>query len=430
MWIMKNYLRLMTLVCGVWLSSNHAAEMLPLQNSTALTQPTVKTIGTTSLGSNIEGLLRYAREHNPSLAAARFDVEAATQRAEPSAALADPILRIEPMDVTRGGGTRYLLMQSVPWSGKRGLQREVSEAKIAQADGQMAATWTDLANRIKQAYAMYHYTAASERLTQQTLDLLDNMEQIVQTRYANGLATQQDVIQVQVEKTMLRGELIALQNEHHHSHAQLNALLARPTSAPLAEAEQLRSMPSPASLDEAALLEQLLARNPQLRIAEADIQTAERSRELSYAKRYPDLTFGIAPTQSGNTIKQWDLMLELNIPLQQSSRRSQEGETEAMLSASTARKQALLDQMQAELSEALSALESARRTETLITTRLLPQAELTYQSALAGYETGKVSFGMLIEAQKQILKAKQQHLQAQTDMQLRLADIEKSLGEE
>ncbi|MEQ1913807.1 MAG: TolC family protein, partial [Sideroxydans sp.] len=61
---------------------------------------------------------------------------------------------------------------------------------------------------------------------------------------------------------------------------------------------------------------------------------------------------------------------------------------------------------------------------------LLPQAEMTYQSALAGYETGKVSFSMLIEAQKQILKAKQQHLQAQTDMQLRLADIEKSLGEE
>ena len=427
---MKNYLKLVPLACSAWLFSCHA-EVLPLQNSTALANaPNVKMASTTSLGSNVEGLLRYAREHNPSLAAARFDVEAATQRAEPAAALPDPVLRIEPMDVTRGGSTRYLMMQSVPWLGKRGLQREVSEAKMAQADGQMAATWTELASRIKQTYAMFHYTAASERLTQQTLDLLDSMEQIVQTRYANGLASQQDVIQVQLEKTLLRGELIALQNEHHHSHARLNALLSRPTSAPLADPEQLRSMPSPAALDEAALLEQLRARNPQLRIAEADIQSAEKNRALSYAKRYPDFTLGVAPTQSGNAIKQWDLMLELNIPLQQSSRRAQEGETEAMLSASTARKQALLDQMQSELSESLSALESARRTETLIATRLLPQAELTYQSALAGYETGKVSFSMLIEAQKHILKAKQQHLQAQTDMQLRLADIEKSLGEE
>jgi outer membrane protein TolC len=382
------------------------------------------------LGSDVEGLLRYAREHNPSLAASRFDVEAATQRTEPSAALPDPVLRIEPMNVTGSSSTRFLLMQSVPWYGKRGLQREVAEAKMAQADGQMAATWTELANSIKQAYAMYHYTIESERLTQQTLDLLDSMEQIAQTRYANGLATQQDVIQVQVEKTLLRSELIALQNEHHHSHARLNALLSRPSNAPLAVPEQLRSMPSPAALDESALLEQLRARNPQLRIAESDIRSAEKSRELSYAKRYPDFIFGVAPTQSGNTIKQWDLMFELNIPLQQSSRRAQEGENEAMLSASTARKQALLDQVQSDLSESLSALESARRTEKLIATRLLPQAELTYQSALVGYETGKVSFGMLIEAQKQILKSKQQHLQAQTDMQLRLADIEKSLGEE
>lgn len=427
---MRNYLRGMTLVCGIWLSSSYAAELLPLQSSITLTQPSPESAGTTSLGSNVEGLLHYAREHNPSFAAARFEFEAATQRAEPAAALPDPVLRIEPMDVTRNGGTRFLVMQSVPWIGKRGLQREVSEAKMAQADGQLAATWTALANRIKQTYAMYHYTAANARLTQQTLDLLDHLELIVQTRYANGLATQQDVIQVQVEKTLLRGELIALQNEHHHSHARLNALLSRPSNAPLAEPAQLRSMPSPASLNETALLEQLLMRNPQLRIAEADIQAAEKSRELGYAKRYPDFTLGVAPTQSGNTLKQWDLMLELNIPLQQASRRAQEGESEAMLSAATARKQALLDQMQAELSESLSALESARRTESLIATRLLPQAELTYQSALAGYETGKVSFSMLIEAQKQILKAKQQHLQAQTDMQLRLADIEKSLGEE
>ena len=45
-------------------------------------------------------------------------------------------------------------------------------------------------------------------------------------------------------------------------------------------------------------------------------------------------------------------------------------------------------------------------------------------------ETGKVEFAMLIEAQKQILKVRQQQLQTQTDMQLRLADIEKLLGEE
>jgi outer membrane protein TolC len=116
--------------------------------------------------------------------------------------------------------------------------------------------------------------------------------------------------------------------------------------------------------------------------------------------------------------------------LQQSSRRSQEREAEAQLTASNLRKEALLNQTESDLSESLSALEAARHTESLITTQLLPQAELTYQSALASYETGKVDFAMLIDAQKQILKVRQQLLQAQTDMQLRLSEIEKLLGEE
>jgi outer membrane protein, heavy metal efflux system len=418
---MKPSLSIITMLCALWLTPSSAEELL---------------------GSTLTGLLDYAREHNPELAATRFEAEAAHQRTESVGALPDPVLRTELMDITnqgttgprllpsQTGGTRYLLMQSFPWYGTRDLRREVADAQAAQATGQVAASWTDLAAHIKETYAMRYFTVSSAQLSQQTLDLLDGLEQVAQTRYANGIGQQQDVIRVQVEKTMLRSELIALQNEAHHSHARLNALLSRPVNSPLAEAAQLRNMPPAAKLDEVALQEHLLAQNPQLRIADANIQSSEKSRDLAHANRYPGFTLGVAPTQTGSTVKGWDLMLEINIPLQQGSRRSQERESEALLSASTARKQAVINRMQSELSENLSALESARRTETLINTRLLPQADLTYQSALAGYETGKVDFSMLIEAQRQILKARQQLLQIQTDMQLRLADIERLLGEE
>jgi len=172
---------------------------------------------------------------------------------------------------------------------------------------------------------------------------------------------------------MLHSELIALQNDLHHTHARMNTLLSRPVNAPLAEPAQLRAMPPPARLDEATLLDRLRAQNPQLRIADATIQSFEKSRDLAYNNRYPGVTLGVAPNQFGSTIKTWDLMLEFSIPLQQSPRRAQERETEALLSASNARKEALLNQTQSELSESLSALDSARRTEVLISTRLLPQ---------------------------------------------------------
>ncbi len=417
---MKLPLSVITALCVFWFSPANAEE---------------------PLGSSLGSLLSYAREHNPELAATRFEAEAAQQRTESADALPDPILRTELMDITnlgntapnllptRVGGTRYLLMQTVPWFGKLDLQREVASAQAMQANGQVTASWADLATRIKQTYAIHYYAISSDHLAQLTLELLNGLEKIAQTRYANGLGRQQDVIRVQLEKTKLRSELIALENEAHHSHARLNALLSRPVNSHLAEPLQLPPIPAAIKLDEADLLDRLRAQNPQLRIAEANIQSSEMNRELSYANRYPNFTFGVAPTQSGSAVKSWDLMVEFNIPLQQSSRRSQERETEAMLSAFNARKIALLDQTQSELSENLSALEAARRTESLIATRLLPQAELNYQSGLAGYETGKVDFELLIDAQKQILNARLQQLQAQTDMRLRLADIEKLLGD-
>ena len=101
-----------------------------------------------------------------------------------------------------------------------------------------------------------------------------------------------------------------------------------------------------------------------------------------------------------------------------------------MLAASGARKEALLNQMLADLSESVSSLETARRTESLTATRLLPQAELTYRSALAGYETGPVDFATLLDAQRQILKARQQQLKAQLQAQSSLAEIERLLGAE
>ena len=413
-----------TVLCALWFTQASAADE-PL------------------LGKNLAGLLDYAREHNPEFAAARYDADAAQQRVQSASALPDPVLRTELLDITNQGtnkgtsllpsqvgSTRYTLLQSFPWFGKRDLQREVAEAQVAQTDDQVTATWADLSSSIKSAYAQYYYWSGSERLARETLELLNNLEQVAQTRYANGLGPQQEVIRAQVEQTGLRGELIDLDNESHNIQARLNTLLSRPAMTALAEPASLRPLPAPAQLDYTALEKKLLARNPQLLIADARIKAAEKSRDLAYNNRFPGFTLGVAPTQSGGAIKTWDLMVELNIPLQQGLRRSQEYETESMLEASGARKKALLNRMLSDLSESISSLQTARRTESLTATQLLPQAELNYQSALAGYENGKVDFAILLDAQRQILKARQQQLKAQLEEQLRLAEIERLLGEE
>ena len=87
-------------------------------------------------------------------------------------------------------------------------------------------------------------------------------------------------------------------------------------------------------------------------------------------------------------------------------------------------------QLLGELAGNLAGLDAARRTEALVKTQLLPQSELSLQSALAAYENGKAEFAMLLEAQRQIRKARQEILKSQVEAQMRLAEIERILGED
>ncbi len=395
-----------------------------------------------AIGRSVESLLDLARKNNPEYATMRLEADAAAERVTPAGNLPDPKFRAELRDITkfgeqsptlspsRVGSTRYLLMQDVPWFGKRDLKREIAALEAEGAQGRARNTWAELSARIKTAYAQLYYVHGNEVLTREILDLLVRLEKVAQVRYASGLAAQQDVVRAQVEQTDLRNELIALENEKRALHARMNALLSRPSHAALAEPEALRALPAPARLDFAALEERVRGRNPLLFTEEARLKAAEKNRDLTYKNRYPDFTFGVSPIQYQGAVKEWELMVELNIPLQQGTRRAQERESEVMLSAAQARKEATANQVLSDLSENLAGIEAARRTETLVDTSLLPQAEVTFEAALQGYETGKVDFATLLDAQRQIWQARRIRIKAQAEAQSRLGEIERLLGEE
>jgi cobalt-zinc-cadmium efflux system outer membrane protein len=249
-------------------------------------------------------------------------------------------------------------------------------------------------------------------------------------RYAGGLAAQQDITRIHVEHTGMRAELAALAGEWRQSQSRLNALLARPWDAPLAPPEALRPLPEPSKLDFNALSERVRQANPQLAVESARVRSAEKNRDLSFKNRYPDVTVGINAMQRQGSVNEWGLMFELNLPIQGDVLRAQERESEAMLAAAQSRHEAALNQALADLSDNLSALETARQTQHLMTYSLMPQADLTWRAALAEYENGKADFATLLDAQRQIRQARLGQLKAQVDAQMRLAEIEKLLGED
>lgn len=393
-------------------------------------------------GASVEPLLTLAKEHNPDYASMRFEAQAATERIAPAGALMDPKFRVEWMDITQGGSqnatllpgnvgsTKYTLMQDLPWFGKRELKQNIAAQEAQASQGKAQGSWAELAARVKITHAQRYYLHHTRQLTLELLDLSTRLAKVAQVRYAGGLAMQQDAIRAQLEQTAMQTELVALQGESRQFDARLNALLARPNNAALATPERLRPVPVAAKLDAQALMARSQQTNPRLLTEASSIRSAELGRELTLKNRYPDFTLAITPTQMQSRISEWGLMLEVNIPLQQASRRAEEHEVQAMLDAAQSRRAATANQVASELSENLAGLDAAQRTEQLAKSSLLPQAELTFQAALAGYENGKLDFATLLDAQRQVRQARQAQLKAQLEAQMRLAEIEKLLGED
>ncbi|MBK8537709.1 MAG: TolC family protein [Candidatus Competibacteraceae bacterium] len=387
-------------------------------------------------GATLPELLIWAEQHNPELTAMQHDVEAAEARVQPAGALPDPMFSVEWRDIpndsdftlapARVGSMKYTVAQTLPLGGKLESKQRMAEAEVEKAHRQRSTLSAALRAKLITAFIQRYQAQQNEILLKEELMFLHEIERVAQIRHANGLTPQQDALKAQIEQTTIKADLIMAMTEQQQARAKLNALLSRPANAPLAEPKALPPMPKPAALADTA--DRAISANPELLTQAAAITAAQQNQRLVQANRYPDLTVSVSPIQVGNRLADWELMLSVNIPLQQTSRRSQEREAAEMLSAAQLRQDAIANQVQGDLQEQLAGLDSAREQEKLIRTSLLPQADLTFQAALASYQTGRVDFTTLLDAQRQMRRARFGQLKALLEQYLRLAEIERLVG--
>ena len=110
------------------------------------------------------------------------------------------------------------------------------------------------------------------------------------------------------------------------------------------------------------------------------------------------MTVGVGAMQIGNGLESTELMLEVEIPFQQRARRERERESRLLEEAALARTEATLFALESRGATAWSQWTSARERRELAENTLMPQADATFQSALASYQVGSVDFGTLLEA--------------------------------
>ena len=385
-------------------------------------------------GATAASLLVLGRQLSPDLRAMALERDAAAARANAAGRLDDPVFRAMSDEVDRTSGPRinkmYLSVeQEFPLWGKLDLKRSAALAAVDAARGREQASAAELDEKIKVAFARYYAASQALFVNREVGRLASSTAKLAKERYAQNLGPQTDAITAEAEITRTAMQTVRLEAERRSAAARLNALLARPPSAPLAEPKGLRRLP-PGEPSLAALLDRARIANPRLFTGAAEIRAAVSDRELAAKAWYPNVTLGAGAIQRDNGPAGYTANLALKIPLQWGAKEAGEREAVAKLGAAQQRQLQLEAEIGGDLEQALASLAAARRVIALTRKQLIPQLDTAHKSTLALYRRDQGSLSAVFEAEHRIHQARLDLLRAESEAQNALAAIERLIGAE
>jgi len=386
---------------------------------------------------SLKELIDEAMQRNPGLKAANQRVKAADSRIPQERwSLPDPMVGVDiegrprnPANFTDYMDIEYMVEQEIPnplklWMRGRvaGKERDMTQASYSSRERKLIAD-------IKSAYYDLFMIERSIEVNRQTKDLLTQFHKSAESRYTTGKAGQPDVLKAQVEITKLMNELVTLDQQKQTAAARLNVLLNRPTRMSLGTT--LRSEKSQArSLNWEELEKKTLENSPDLKGMDSAIQRQESALRLAEFEYLPDFKLRSENRQIKNEgLQEYDAFLGVTIPLWGfGKQRNQVKEAKAILEEAKANYQEMKNAVLFELQDALVRVESNHRLKALYETSVLPQAQQSLKSAVAGYESDRNDFLTLIDAQRNLKTFHLEYYDAVAKLEQSFADLERTVG--
>jgi len=379
----------------------------------------------------------YARQHNAEIRAAAARWQAATARPAQQGALPDPMVDVgyhdEGFDRLRLGDTDFAFLrigasQEIPFPGKLGLKRAIATHDAEEAREDYRRVELDVISRLKMTYAEYAHLDEELDLLRRNRALLETMARTAEARYAVGQGIQQDVLQAQVELSLLVDRETTLAQRRQSQTALLNALLNRPATAPIGAAEHPMQWSLTRSLDELTSAAQ--AHAPALKSAERRVAGSESGVQLARREYLPDFVVRGEYMHKSDLLPEWEVGLGIKVPLYFASKQ-RAGVTEAVatLAAARAARDGAAVDVAARVRDLYARAKASERLIALYQTTVIPQARLALESATSAYQVGKIDFLTLVNSFTVMLEYEMRFHEELTAFQKAAAELEAVTGE-
>ncbi|MGI9172574.1 MAG: TolC family protein [Chthoniobacterales bacterium] len=387
----------------------------------------------------LDRLVREVLDKNPALQAARYKWEGLREHPRVVGALPDPTVSygyfFENVETRVGAQNQRIgASQKIPFPGKLSLasKKAAREATIAAWEYQTLAR--ELILRAKTVYYDLYQVERSRAILDSELSLLGTVTQTSQSRYEAGLTQQPDVLKAQLATSEVQKRLLDLTQQREVVRARINALRAAPQNTPVEVAAEL---PAPALPDRARALTIALQYRQELQQAGVAIERDQLGLSLARMDRLPDFTLGVDYTQVNRNIfvnppdNGHDAVMgtiSVSVPLWFGKLKAEEREAAKRLEQSRALAADARNNVEADVQGAWFRAQLAHDQLLLYRQTLLPQAEQSFGSTRAGYESANSNFIDLLDSERALFALRLGAVMSETDLARAMASLERAVG--
>lgn len=404
--------------------------MLALLIVCSLSMPGVEPAAIADVNPELEAYLLEAAENYPGLAARHAEWRAAMERIPQITSLDDPVFTYAPFLKSDTNNFRLALAQKFPWFGTLKAQGNKGAAEADAALERFYAARNAVFAAVKRAYFEYAFLTASIDVTDAQLELLRSTEEIVRSKYSLAVASEADLLRVQIEQTTVKDRKDSLERERAVRSAVLSEAIGRSTENVL-PAPQESLLPPPAPSPE-EVLARVRQTNPELAAFDHLVESGEQQEKLSQKRGLPNFTVGVMYTERSIIGGEDFVMPSLSVNLPIWRGRIKAGVAEAKFRTTAARhhKRGRSLALESAAQMALFGIDDARRRYHLYEDSLLPKAQQSYQSLQNAYASGATNADFLdvLDSVRFLLNFQLDQLRAKRDLHLAAADLENIMG--
>ena len=353
----------------------------------------------------LQQLIEQAMENNPEIKSMQRRFDRVRARIPQAKALDEPMLSVgymgnlTPFSLQTddpSSGRTISISQDLPFPGKRSLRGKVASSEADAEWWAFEQTRRNVVTEVKDAYFDLYYLTKALGVVTKTKVLLEQFTKIAEVRYSVGKGIQQDVLKAQVEFSKLIEQQTMLEQRKQVAEARLNSLLYREPESPVGTPDELEPRDFPYSL--AQLNETAVANYPELKAQRRKIEGAQYAIQLAKKEFYPDFSVGFTYVNRPAMPEMYGLSVGIKLPVFY-AQKQRPALTEATASFE-AEKRSLENTttlLMFKIRDKYLAQTTAKRLMSLYSTTIVPQSSLSLESAIAGYEVGKVDFLTLLD---------------------------------